>query len=510
MAHGRIAVAAGAVEAATLAAGIAAIRAELALPAAFPEAVTAEATSARPGGHPDAASWLTTGPAREDRTDLPLVTLDPLGSRDLDQAFAIERGSADDGGFVVHYAIADVAAHVRPGGAIDRESGIRGETVYLPGERIPLHPPSLSEEAGSLLPDVDRLAVLWTLSIDRAGELTGMQVRRATVRSRAQLDYLAAQAALDRGTAHPQIQALATVGPLLLAAARRRGAIELHEPSQELVQDDPADGGRGGWRLSWVPRNPLEDWNAQLSLLTGRAAAQVMLGAGWGLLRTLPPAPPGAEQQLRMAAQALGVAWAPGVGITDCLAALDATRPEDLALMDRSRALLRGAGYLPLVGQAPDPDDALHAAVAAPYAHVTAPLRRLGDRFATEAVLAAQAGAAVPAWVSAALPGLPELLTASGRRAGSAGRCVLDLAEAIVLAPYVGETFDAAVVEVEGKGAEVRLLDPPVRGRADAEGLVAGTHAALTLTVADPVSRRIRFARPAPGTGAPPTAEGLR
>lgn len=486
MAEVRIAAPGGAVAAGALASGVAQIREELDLPADFPPEALAEAE-----GTVD-PTWCAPG-ARVDRTDLAFITLDPLGSRDLDQALHL---SADaGGGWTVHYAIADVGAHVEPNGAIDRESRRRGETVYLPGGRVPLHPPALSEGAASLLPGVDRLAVLWTLRVDAAGELVATDVERATVRSRAQLDYAGAQAALDGGTAHAQIALLAELGPLLAAAARRRGAIELPEPAQELVEVGDAGGAEPAWELAWLPREPLEDWNAQLSLLAGRAAAALMLEGGWGLLRTLPPPPPGAEAQLRVAAAALGVDWPADLPLADRIAALDASDPADLALIDRSRTLLRGAGYLPLIGgERPTAEAAVHSAVAAPYAHVTAPLRRLGDRFATEAVLATLAGAEVPGWVAEALPLLPDLLTASGRRSGSATRCVVDLAEAIALAPRIGERFEACVVETASAGAEVRIVDPPVRGRATGDGLVAGTRAVVELTEADATARRIRFA----------------
>lgn len=483
MAEVRIAAPSGAVATEALAGGIAAVRAELALPSGFPEDALSDAANGC-----GAPTWLAPGP-RADRTDLPLVTLDPLGSRDLDQALHLT--GEPGGAWTLRYAIADVAAHVEPGGAIDRESRTRGETVYLPGTRVPLHPPSLSEGAASLLPGEDRLAVLWTLEIDPQGELADVSVERATVRSTAQLDYATAQRALDAGDPHPQIARLAELGPLLLAAARRRGAIELPEPAQELVE---ADGTDGGWALEWLPRQPLEDWNAQLSLLTGRAAAQLMLDGGWGLLRTLPPPPPGAEEQLRLAAAALGVDWPADLALAERLATLDASNPADLALIDRSRALLRGAGYLPLVGgERPAPELAIHSAVAAPYAHVTAPLRRLGDRYATEAVLATVAGAPVPAWVAEALPQLPELLTASGRRSGAAARSVVDLAEAIVLGPRIGTRFEACVVEVLPNGAEVRIVDPPIRAKASGAGLQAGTRAVVELTEADTTARRVRF-----------------
>ncbi|MDO9398622.1 MAG: RNB domain-containing ribonuclease, partial [Herbiconiux sp.] len=343
--------------------------------------------------------------------------------------------------------------------------------------------------AASLLPGADRLAVLWTLTIDATGELTGTQVERATVRSREQLDYAGAEAALARGDAHPQLTALAELGPLLIEAAGRRGAIELPEPAQEL-------GGNAatGWALQWVPRRAVEEWNAQLSLTTGRAAAALMLSGRSGLLRTLPPAPADAQPRLRVAAAALGVDWPEEESLSSRLARLDSGEPAHLALIDQARTLLRGAGYLPLAGEAPTPDEAVHAAVASPYAHVTAPLRRLGDRFATEAALAVAAGAPVPTWVADGLPGLPEILTASGRRSGAVNRAVLDLAEALVLGGRVGETFDAAVVEVVKGKADVRIESPPVLARAEGAGLVAGTRATVALTGVDPVRRKVAFA----------------
>src|SRR5690348_17645040 len=107
-------------------------------------------------------------PARPatDLTDVPFVTIDPATSRDLDQAMHLSR--RDTGGYRVRYAIADVASFVRPGGALEAETWVRGQTVYLPDGRIPLHPEVLGEGAASLLPDGDRPAVVWT--IDRSEE----------------------------------------------------------------------------------------------------------------------------------------------------------------------------------------------------------------------------------------------------------------------------------------------------------------------------------------------------
>jgi exoribonuclease R len=242
-----------------------ALRTELRVPADFPPDVAAEATHA-------GASWDHSN--RVDATDLPLVTLDPAGSRDLDQAFALESIS---GGFRFHYAIADVAAFVDPAGPMAKEAMSRGETLYLPDGRAPLYPPSLSESAASLLPDGDRPAVLWRLELDADAELTTIDVRRAVVRSRAQLDY--ATIAEEK----PDVaQLLGRVGALRQQREQERGGVSLNVPEQDVSHEG------GHWSLEYRSPAPAEGWNAQLSLLTGMAAARLMIGARVGLLRTMP------------------------------------------------------------------------------------------------------------------------------------------------------------------------------------------------------------------------------
>src|SRR5690606_4506613 len=101
-------------------------------------------------------------PERDER-DLELVTIDPPGAMDLDQALHLARTPA---GYRVRYAIADVAAFVTPGGPIDVEAHRRGQTIYCPDARVPLHPPALSEAAASLLPGEDRPAYVWDIELD--------------------------------------------------------------------------------------------------------------------------------------------------------------------------------------------------------------------------------------------------------------------------------------------------------------------------------------------------------
>ena len=450
-----------------------AIRSEFSLDGGFPVAALAEADGA--------VDRCASG--RVDRTDLPLVTIDPPTSMDLDQALHIER---TDTGFVLHYAIADVAAVVRPGGALDTETRRRGQTFYLPDGSVPLHPRVLSDGAASLLPDQVRPAALWRIDLDETAEPVAVDVRRASVRSVARFDYAGVQADSDRGTLHPSIAALPEFGALRLASALRRGAIELKLPEQAVV----ADGG--GWRLDVEPRTAADDWNAEVSLLTGMCAARIMLDARIGLVRTLPPAPADAVAALRRSARALGLNWQANVPVGVMLAGLDPNTPDALAMMSDATTLLRGADYAAFDGAVPTLT--VHAGIGAPYAHVTAPLRRLSDRFATEVCLAVCAGDEIPQWVRQALPLLPGVMRGSDQLAGKVDRACVDLTEVRVLAGRIGETFDAVVLRSADRkrDAEVFVSDPIVIARCTGNP-PEGERVSVRLLAADAESRRVQF-----------------
>ena len=450
------------------------IRTEFGLVEDFPEPALAEAARAADGAVPG---------DRLDATDLPLVTIDPPGARDLDQALAVSRGQD---GFVVHYAIADLGAFVVPGGALDAEVRRRGQTLYLPDGNVPLHPPVLSEGAASLLPGQVRPAALWTLTCSADGELVSAHVRRALVRSRERFDYETVQASLDAGTPHPSLAELPAIGRLRRERAVERGAVELSLPDQVVEPD-----GDGGWRLVLRPHTDVDAWNAEMSLLTGMAAASMMLDAGVGVLRTLPAARNGATRWLRRSAHSLGITWPKGTDVAELLSGLDPKRPEAMALFMDATRLLRGAGYTVFDGAAPALST--HAGVAASYAHVTAPLRRLVDRFGTEICLALCADEPVPEWVREALPELPKLMEVSDGLANRVDRACLDQVEAWVLADRVGHEFDATVLRAEGESAEVFLTDPPVIAKCAGEGLPEGETVRVRLVEADEVARKVAF-----------------
>jgi exoribonuclease R len=451
------------------------IRSELGLPVDFPPDVVA---AAREAAHRPL-------PAYEDATGLAMLTIDPVGSLDLDQAMHIARRGS---GYRVSYAIADVAHFVDPGGPIDVEAQARVETLYGPDARIPLHPPELSEGAASLLPGEVRPALLWTLDLDAAGELVRTQVGRRLVRSQERLDYITVQRSLDDGTADERLTLLREVGTLRQTIERRRGGIDLGLPEQEVVALN------SGWTVQFRARVPVEAWNAQISLLTGIAAARLMIDGRIGVLRTMPP--PGEDDvaRLRRTAVGLGIEWPTDLPYAELLRSLDPRRDQHAAFLNECTVLLRGAGYTAFDGDVPAATG--HSAVAAPYAHATAPLRRLVDRYVGEVCVALCAGTAVPTWAREMLPLLPARMSDGDRRASALERASVDLVEAAVLSPYVGRTFKGVVVDHRDNhdGGVVQVARPAVLGRCSGV-LPLGQRISVRLVEADVSARRVRFER---------------
>ncbi|WP_405545547.1 RNB domain-containing ribonuclease [Streptomyces phaeochromogenes] len=470
----------GAAEA-PLRAALRALRTELDVPEAFGPQVLAEA---------ERAAREPTLPAY-DATDIPLFTIDPPTSTDLDQAMHLSRRPD---GYRVRYAIADVAAFVVPGGLLDAEAHRRVTTLYFPDGKIPLHPPVLSEGAASLLPDQTSPAVLWTIDLDADGRPTATDVRRALVRSRAKLDYESVQKQLDAGTAEEPLALLKDIGLLREQQEVARGGISLNVPEQEITERDD------GYELTYRAPLPADGWNAQISLLTGMAAAELMLVYGTGVLRTLPAAPDGAVGRLRRTARALRIDWPHHVSYAELIRSLDPHLPHHAAFLQECTTLLRGAGYTVFRGGV-TPDLTTHAAVAAPYTHCTAPLRRLVDRYASELCLAAAAGEEPPEWVLAALDDLPKRMAEGTRRAGTVERECVDVVEAALLKDRVGELFDGTVVDVQEREptvGTVQLESPAVVARIKSEEgagrLPLGERLRVRLTQADPGSAKVLFA----------------
>ncbi|MBO9578474.1 MAG: RNB domain-containing ribonuclease [Microbacteriaceae bacterium] len=427
-----------------LADSLRALRTSMKLPSGFPAAAEAEAAAAA-----DRLAALTPGEERADLRDLELLTIDPAGSMDLDQAVHLRRRGD---GYLLHYAIADLTAAVAPGGALDAETRRRGQTLYAPDGSVPLHPRVLSAGAASLLPGQERAAYVWRFALDAEGRALSTELVRGIVRSRARWAYDEAQAAIDRQNAPETLALLAELGPLRKALEAARGGASLGAPEEEVTV-----GPQGYGIVRRVPL-PVEDWNAQVSLLTGMAAAELQLAAGIGLLRTMPPAEPETLAAFRAQAARLGHPWPESVDYGEYLRELPHEDPRAAAILQAAAALYRGAGYEAFDGT--PPEQPVQAAIGAPYAHATAPLRRLADRWVLAICAAVAAGREVPDWARSSLAELPAIMRESGSLAGRLEAGAVDRVEAALLSSRIGEAFDAVVIATTASSARVQIAEP--------------------------------------------------
>lgn len=463
-----------------LAVALAELRVSLELPGDFPADAVAE------------AAWATAHLElpQLDLTAVDFVTIDPPDTTDLDQALHIEALPGPAGGYRVRYAIADVPALVSPGGAVDREARLRGQTLYAADGRIPLHPPTIVDGAGSLLPDTQRSAYVWDFTLGADTAVQSVTVQRARVRSRARLSYAEAQAAIDDGTAANALAFLKPVGLARIELERRRGGASLNSPDEEIVL------GPDGYTLRRREPLPVEDWNAQLSLMTGMAAARIMIDGGVGILRTMPA--PGDEEfaSFRRQTVALGLPWPEAQSYGEYLRVLDRQDPAALAVLQAATSLFRGAGYVAFDTAAglPVPQGTIQSAIAAPYAHTTAPLRRLVDRWSLVICAALCAGDAVPEWARRSLTDLPSIMAASARRAADLDSASINRVEAALLSDHVGRRFEATVLSLRGDSARVQLAWPVVTAECHAPRHPSpGSRLNVLLIAADIASGSVRF-----------------
>jgi exoribonuclease R len=425
---------------------LAALRHEQNLPDRFADDVEAAAQNA-------AQSVFPCGPGTEriDLTDLRFETLDPFSSTDLDQAFAI---SADGEDIVLHYALADIEAFAPRGGVIEQEAWRRGVTVYAPDVRVPLYPAILSQNVASLLPDGPRPAVVLNVQVSPDGEPTLRSATRAVIRSRTKRAYEATE--------------LADLNPLIVelhrrntAAETRRGATKIDWPEQEVVPDPSAPGGFG---LELRPMLPSEEVNASMSLAVNIAVAKLMLEQKTGLFRIMPGPDPVQQKGLRRVARALGIEWRSNVDLRSLLPTLDTSLSQHAKFLIEARRAGQGASYAVFDPAVPP----WHSALASSYAHATAPMRRLADRYVIELVLALEGSSLSDSLgpVLSALAKMPAIMAAADRRARAVESGAIDLLEAVALSGRVGEVFAATILESSAGGFVVQLADPPVRARA--------------------------------------------
>lgn len=447
-----------------LARGLSAIRQQYQIPASFPADVLVAAERAA----------VRTPSDHVDRTDWHFVTLDPASSTDLDQAFAIERSGND---LLLRYAIADVAWFVDDGDVIDAEAWRRGATQYLPDGKAGLYPPALAEGAASLLPGVVRPAVIFTVRVAPDGGVRLDGAERAIIRSAAKLAY-------DSVRDEDLPEEFAALSRRIEVAEDHRGAERVDPPEQEVA----AVVG-GGYRLTFRPRLQSEARNAALSLAANLAIADALQAHRTGLFRVMAEPDARAVARLRHTAKAFGLRWPEAAPLAQFERTLDASDPREAAFMLAIRRAGKGASYVPYRdGELP-----WHAAMAATYAHATAPLRRLADRYVVRATLAIANGQPVPSAVTEAFDRLPEVMAQADGLGGQIDRAVIELAEAVMLQGREGETFPAVVTDINDHGARMQLRDFPVVAGVPVKGVAPGDELRVRLTAVDVEKRTTRF-----------------
>jgi ribonuclease R len=422
------------------------------IPHIFPANVLTEAEEMKPAGMEH----------REDWRDLPLVTIDPADAKDHDDAvFATpDPDPANPGGVIATVAIADVAAYIRTGSALDREALKRGNSVYFPDRVVPMLPERISNDLCSLREGEDRpaLAVRMTFSAD--GRKIRHSFHRVMMKSAAKLAYPQAQAAIDGAPDDKTGPLLETVlRPLWDAyAVLRRGRdarhpLELDLPERKILlkPDGTVDRVVVPDRLD--AHKLIEEFMIQANV----AAAETLEGKRQTLIYRIHDAPSLAKQEsLREFLQTLGMGLARGAALrpqqfNGILGQVRGSENESLV----NEVVLRSQSQAVY-----SPENIGHFGLNLKrYAHFTSPIRRYADLIVHRALVGALGLGAggISREEEARLEEISALISASERRAMAAERDTVDRLVAAHLAGRRGETFEGRITGVTKSGLFVQL-----------------------------------------------------
>jgi ribonuclease R len=329
---------------------------------------------------------------RRDLTAAPTFTVDPKTARDFDDAVSAQR---DRDGWRLWIHIADVAAHVPAGGGLDREAADRANSTYAPGTVAPMLPRGLSDDACSLNPGVDRLAVTAEVELGADGRARGTSFYRSLIRSDARLDYEELDRIFAGRERPPELIAepIAAARAAAAAIAERGGPATLEVKGAEPEFAFDADGNVAG--ASAVEQTESHRLIERLMILTNEQVANLLERKGTpALYRVHEPPDPARIGQLIDQLDSLDLPTPP---LPDDLAP---SRAGELAA-EASRLVAReaerrghgGASLSSLVlrslKQARYSERNLgHAGLGSPaYAHFTSPIRRYPDLIAHRALL---------------------------------------------------------------------------------------------------------------------------
>ncbi|WP_018428143.1 ribonuclease R [Hoeflea sp. 108] len=423
------------------------------IPHIFPSEVLAEAEAVKPA---------TLDGKREDWRELPLVTIDPADAKDHDDAVYAEPDTDEKnvGGVIVTVAIADVAAYVRPGSALDHEALKRGNSVYFPDRVVPMLPERISNDLCSLREGVDRPALAVRMTFSAEGRKVRHSFHRVMMRSAARLSYPQAQAAIDGMPDDKTTPILETILKPLWAAydVLKRGRdsrqpLELDLPERKILlkPDGTVDTVIVPDRLD--AHKLIEEFMIQANV----AAAETLENKKQKLVYRIHDGPSLAKQEsLREFLQTIGLSLARGAQMrpSQFNGILERVRGEDNEQLV-NEVVLRSQSQAEY-----NPDNIGHFGLnLRRYAHFTSPIRRYADLIVHRALIGSLglgAGGLTPA-EEARLEEIAGLISQTERRAMAAERDTVDRLIAGFLAERVDETFDARISGVVKAGLFVQL-----------------------------------------------------
>ncbi|SFJ58403.1 ribonuclease R [Caulobacter sp. UNC279MFTsu5.1] len=427
------------------------------IPTGFSEEAEAEAGAAQP----------PTLEGRDDLRDLPFVTIDPVDARDHDDAVYAhpDPDAGNVGGWVVWVAIADVAAYVRPGSALDRDAREKGNSVYFPDRVEPMLPETLSNGLCSLREGENRATLAVRMVFDAAGRKKSHKFVRGLMRSAAKLSYEQAQAAID-GVAPPDGQDADKAGPLLdpilkplWAAFRLMGKGREVRSPLAIESDERRIIIREGEIQSITRRASLEAHKLieEMMIQANVCAAETLEAKRLPLIYRVHDTP-SQEKVMSLVEflQTLEVKWSKGEAPTTARfnKLLDDTR-------ESPHAAIINEVVLRTQMQAHYSSDNLgHFGLnLARYAHFTSPIRRYADLIVHRALIRAlNLGTdGLTDQDIAQIKDTAEVITHAERRAMAAERDATDRYIAAFLADRVGATFSGRITGVTRFGLFVKL-----------------------------------------------------
>ncbi|WP_127753183.1 ribonuclease R [Devosia sp. 1566] len=440
----------------------------LEIPYRFPTSVLREAEEAKEA----------TLKGREDWRDLPLITIDPFDAKDHDDAVYAQSDPdpANAGGHLVTVAIADVAAYVRPGSALDREAYLRGNSVYFPDRVVPMLPERISNELCSLKEGEPRAALAVRMVIGADGRKRSHSFHRVLMRSAAKLSYQQAQAAID---GQPDDKAGPLLEPILrplwdayetMAKARdQRGPLDLDLPERKIVLDE-----KGMVKDIRIPeRLDAHRLIEEMMIAANVAAAETLQAKNMPLLFRVHDTP--STEKLAALRDFLG-------SLDIAVKKSDAVRASDfngILAQARKAGNAEQVSEMVLRSQAQAeyaPENYGHFGLNLDnYAHFTSPIRRYSDLIVHRGLIRALGlgDDGLSDNEMQKLAGIGQHISATERRAMAAERETSDRLLAQFLAGQIGARFEGRISGVTRSGLFIRLLDTGADGFVPASTLGA-------------------------------------